>query len=417
MIHAIPRGVNRQLLILTGGVLLVAAGSLERNASLTAENERANTFAAPTLPGKSGDRSASLSKAAALKSSSQEAKAQIQRWLDNLYNEEIELSEPAATPEVLAACKNLNAAMIEELLRSPDLRWSPEHRVRVDFGMDFYSSCLAPLQSALLERWGQLDPDAVSRIDVPPRYEGEGNWQAVGAFFKGVASHDGVRAYELLSEWLPAENQCPTGALIGPLFEGWAGSDPEAAWEWLKYIPPTEEGEQEWKAAAQSFFAGLSPKTKWEDFPHKIETMQGEGSFMPGGGEHTLRLELAKRWMQRDPAAALNFYGTPSKSHFLIDPFSAGIQKPASILAGVIAPCLESDPNAGAKLADALAQSSALFKGTHADDVFADIKNNSFWSEEVRERAKAQIRDPEAVERRRAEKDGRSRIEGLRAEF
>jgi hypothetical protein len=373
--------VNRPLLILAGGVLLVTVGGIAMRQASRADAQ--NALPSPVLPGKAEDR-----RATGAETSSKEAKALVERWSASLLEAK---PDPAATRRMQEACKHLSLQATRELLEDDSFGWQPS---------TIYFGRLAALHTALLERLGELDPEALRDLPVSaPEGYGEG-WLPLAGFFKGVASKDGVRAFDLLREWLPAGNEAMRAEFLGPLVEGWAHGDPEAAWTWLAGTSPFDAG---WELAAKAYFAGLD-QAKWDDFPKKLEALWRQDSSGGLVGEATLRLELTKRWMRDDPAAALRFYGTPSSNRYTIDEFSAGIEEPAVILSRVVAPGLESDPAAGEKLADALAKTSALFKDTHPDDVFAVIANNASSSPELREKARAQIRDPEGVERRRAEK-------------
>lgn len=391
--------VKRSLLILAGGVLLVAAGGIAMRAGPQAEAQ--NALPSPGLQGKAADRSSTERE-----TSSREAKALIERWCAGLMEAK---PTPAATREMQEACKRLSPQATRDLLNDDSFGWQPS---LILFGR------LGPLHSALLERLGEVDPEALRDFPSPAPEGYDTSLLPLAAFFKGVANKDGVRAFELLREWLPASNKVMQAEFTGPLVEGWARSDPEAAWSWLAGSSPFEEG---WDKAAKAYFAGLG-QVKWEDFPEKLDALQGQDSPAAQGGEGMLRLELTKRWIREDPMAALTFYGIPSKNRYTIDQFSAGIEAPATILSKVVAPGLEADPNSGEKLADALTKTSSLFKDTHPDDVFAAIANNYDSSPELRERAKALIRDPEGVERRRAEKEKANTekekvSKGLRKEF
>jgi hypothetical protein len=234
--------------------------------------------------------------------------------------------EDLSLDQVLRACRHLNdPAIIERLLGDPDFGWAPLAVADYDpRNLSFHSDLstaqrvfLQEVHRALFERWGQLDFDgALERLaetgGANAHDDFDGHWASVGWLYKGAASIDGARTFEAeaFSDWGES-----TRTLVQPFMEGWASSDPDAAWDTLRTSMLMI---QEWKSAATGFFEGLPESTDWHAMSERLEPASlGDGSFTAEGNPsyrpHFER-ELAKRWVQNDPDAALAWYASRPQS-------------------------------------------------------------------------------------------------------
>ncbi|MEP4078229.1 hypothetical protein [Haloferula sp.] len=253
-----------------------------------------------------------------------QAEQVIREQLAHLLSE----SETTSLDEILRACRRLNDPdSVERLLSDLEFGWAP--LVEGDDSQLFgrpssrYPTpnrlLLQTTHEALFERWGQLDFDGalerIAEVRGPntPGGDFSGRWSSASWIYKGGASVDGARAFEavIFSDWSEA-----TLEAVKPLMEGWASSDPEAAWDTMRTSPLMI---QEWGSAASGFFRGLPEATDWSQLSERLELASlGDGSMTTEGNPsyrpHFER-ELTKRWICDDPDAAMAWYSTrpPSK--------------------------------------------------------------------------------------------------------
>jgi hypothetical protein len=183
-----------------------------------------------------------------------------------------------------------------------------------------------------------------------------------------------------------------------------------------------------WNKAAKGYFAGLQ-HARWEDYPEKIKSFNRKVSRFEAAPVPLLRQELAKRWIVEDPVAALEYYDKSSSEakgviRTEFDPEQREMAGKVIRLSQVVAPWLESDPRCLEKLSEFLANTSSGLRGIDPDEVMAAIAFGSSNPEELRAKAKAQIRDLAEAERRQAERqeaasptvEWRAGAKGLRSE-
>jgi hypothetical protein len=372
----------------------------------------------PVLPGKSKQRATASNQAfrdSVSKTSAKEAKALVEHCLASFNGSDDDLP---LSPELREACEHLSLEATEGFLHDLFHGWQP---AIPNFGPK--DSRLTLLHTALLERLGKLDPGALRDYPAPSEFH-EG-WIPVAGFFKGVASRDGERASKLLRAWLPEDNRQLRAAIMGPLVEGWAQSDPSAAWTWLAEARPMEAG---WNKAAKGYFAGVR-HARWEDYPEKIKAFNRKVSRFEAEPGPLLRQELAKRWIMEDPVAALEYYDKSSSEakgviRTEFDPGQREMAGKVIRLSQVVAPWLESDPRCLEKLSELLANTSSGLQGIDPDEVLAAIAFGSSNPADLRAKAKAQIRDLAKAEHLQAERqeaasptvEWRAGAKGLRSE-
>jgi len=221
--------------------------------------------------------------------------------------------EQASLVDTVAACRRLAApSFIIDLLGDPRYGWNRMAPNTLCYNDDFYT--FVPftyrVHEALFERWGELDLEgALKRLPPPDDDQGFDEGQVITfQLYKGAAaSGKGQHAFDLLVS-THGDGSEHIGCALAPLMEGWARSDPDAAWNSLvSHHSMVNAG----RRAIQGYFKGLDSNTSWEKLARKVETYCAKDQFVAGAkvkGE--FRRGLASAWLRHDPAAALTWFAS-----------------------------------------------------------------------------------------------------------
>ncbi len=129
--------------------------------------------------------------------------------------------------------------------------------------------------------------------------------------YKGAAgAGDGKHVFDTLipagSNGFSEHNSCALGYLI----EGWARSDPDAAWQTLVTFPAMQNAGSR---AIKGYFNGLPPDMDWAALSQKVGEYCAAGQFIAGpDAKGEFQRDLAASWIRHDPAAALEWFGSHS---------------------------------------------------------------------------------------------------------
>lgn len=221
--------------------------------------------------------------------------------------------ELAFLEKTLAACGRLKStSSVIALLGHAELGWKPLAPDSLTGDSSHRSMFAWRVHEALFMRWGELDFDgAFNRLrpmglfgypkDGPGDYDEY--WSPTTYLFKGAATIDGKHAFDVLDEM--SRFSVYQEIALGPLMEGWARSDPAAAWDTLTSHPSMANG----TLSIQGYFKGLSSNTSWPDMREKVEAICASPQLIGGvGAMAEFHRSLAKAWIHQDPAAALAWY-------------------------------------------------------------------------------------------------------------
>jgi hypothetical protein len=252
--------------------------------------------------------------------------------------------EFASLDETLAACAKLNSASsIIDLLYHAELGWelfAPESGAG---DSSKRSAFVRPVHDALFARWGELDFDgAIKHLRTIGRLGGTGDsderWITTTHLFKGAAITDGRHALEVFDETTRFSPY--RGFALGPLMEGWAKSDPEAAWQALTSLPIMKD---DWPTCIQAYFNGLPADVSWSEMCMKVETIcRAEQVIGDSSDGREFRRSLANAWGRDDLAGALGWYAPQC-----LAPHPSNCNEPPRTVLGqaeVIANWIKADP-------------------------------------------------------------------------
>lgn len=263
----------------------------------------------------------------------------IRDQLDLLLSDTPDL---ASLDEALAACRRLKStSSIIELLSDPRFGWK---RMSATTLFDNSNSrTFVPfaykVHKVLFERWGELDLDGALKtlknmLPPPERSDFDEGMVITFNLYKGAARAGDGR--DVLNTLIPPGSDGYSEhdmAALGYLIEGWAGSDPDAAWQTLV----TSGG------YSAQYFKGLHPDTDWTAMSRKVEEYAAN---KPGVGGN-FRRDLTALWIRHEPNAALAWFG-PNSDDPLPNRDNSGDPRIASH-AAVITEWLIADPQAATR--------------------------------------------------------------------
>jgi hypothetical protein len=169
------------------------------------------------------------------------------------------------------------------------------------------------VHETLFERWGELDLEgALKRLPPPDDDQGFDEGQVIPFnLYKGAASvRDGKLVFDTLIP--PRSNGVGyseyEACALRYLMEGWARSDPDAAWNSLvSHHSMVNAG----RRAIQGYFKGLDSNTSWEKLARKVEAYCAKDQFIAGAkAKGEFRRGMASAWLRHDPAAALTWFAS-----------------------------------------------------------------------------------------------------------
>lgn len=259
--------------------------------------------------------------------------------------------ELASLDQALAACGRLKStSSIIDLLCDPRFGWKRISPTTLFDSSNSHTTSLfaRKVHEALFERWGELDLEGALRtlknmIPPPERADFDEGMAITFNLYKGAAAAgDGKHALNTL---IPPGSKRGYGehdlCALGYLIEGWARSDPDAAWQTLVSFPPMGNAG---RTAIRNYFSGVPPDMNWTALSQKIEEYCAAGQFIAGRhARGEFRRNLAASWIRHEPAAALAWFESNSE-----DPLSIG--RPAenpriASHAAVINEWLKADPH------------------------------------------------------------------------
>lgn len=209
----------------------------------------------------------------------------------------------ASLDAALEACMRLKStSSIKELLADPKFGWDRMSETTLLGSSRPFDGFSHRIHEALFERWGELDlEEALTIIESLPEI-GDGDFDEgmVITFnlYKGAAGvRDGQDVMDILIP--PESNGFSEHELsaLGYLIEGWARSDPDAAWNTFVTYPPMRNAH----GAIEGYLSGLPSNTDW------VSVSQKDQYFTESGSKGEFRRNLVASWIRDDPTAALNW--------------------------------------------------------------------------------------------------------------
>lgn len=224
--------------------------------------------------------------------------------------------EQASLADALAACRRLAApSFIIDLLSDPKYGWkrmAPATLCHNDNSYTFVPFTYR-VHEALFERWGELDLEGALKSLPPSVTDGDFDEGLVITFnlYKGAASvRNGKDIFDrLIPSWRRGDGYSEyDSCALEYLMEGWARSDPDAAWAILVSHPSVVNAG---RGAIRGYFKGLNARTSWEKLARKVEAYCAKDPFIAGAeAKGEFRRGLASAWLRHDPAAALAWFAS-----------------------------------------------------------------------------------------------------------